>query len=154
MVYSINYSGCPCSDRKQIFAHFVFCGQQKGNFADALLCNVTSFCLHEWTARCGRAAHPVSLRHENTNTGGAPTLSAEQFSTWVIDDAGRKHETRIYPHLKGLPRNYTRAIDLLAKAGGVITGTFGDAHCEVCDAHLLDTICRQELRLNPRAFLA
>ena len=87
------------------------------------------------------------------NTGGAPTVCAVEFPTRVITLEGKEIITRIYPHFPGLHRNYTKAIDLLEKAGGLISGQAGDASCEIYSARLLRDTVYKELKQNPCSFI-
>ncbi|OQA85895.1 MAG: SPBc2 prophage-derived aminoglycoside N(3')-acetyltransferase-like protein YokD [Lentisphaerae bacterium ADurb.Bin242] len=101
----------------------------------------------------GATRHSNTMMHYLENTGGAPTLCAIQFKTSVVDTAGRKTETLIYPHMPGLHRNYPHAIDLLEKAGGLTRGKIGEAVSELYSGRLLEKVVREALRKNPCEFI-
>lgn len=101
----------------------------------------------------GTTRHSNTMMHYLENTGGAPTLCSNQFKTAVIDPAGRKTETMIYPHMPGLARDYPRAIDLLEKAGGLTRGKIGEAASELYSGRLLEKVVREALRKNPCEFI-
>ena len=101
----------------------------------------------------GAPRNSLTMMHFLENTGGAPTLCAQQFKTSVIDVDGRVIETPIYPHMPALRRDYSRAVDLLAKAGGVSCCTIGNARCELYDAKLLRRVAYSALEENPCAFI-
>ena len=101
----------------------------------------------------GAARGSNTTMHHLENTGGAPTLCAIKFETFVITESGEKICTHIHPHMPGLYRDYGKAIDLLEQIGGLSAGKVGNALCELYDAQKLRTVVYGELRKNPCAFI-
>ncbi len=101
----------------------------------------------------GASRNSMTMMHFLENTGGAPTLCAQQFRTSVIDMNGKIIETLIYPHMPVLYRNYSHAVDLLEKVGGLSSGMIGNARCELCDTGLLRRVAYAALKENPCAFI-
>ena len=101
----------------------------------------------------GTSRESNTTMHFLENTGGAPTVCAAAFDTSVISMNREKITTRIFPHMPGLHRNYTKAISLLEKAGHLRVGKVGDADCELYPASKLRDIVYKELALNPCAFI-
>lgn len=101
----------------------------------------------------GTSRESNTTMHFLENTGGAPTVCAAAFDTSVISMNREKITTRIFPHMPGLHRNYTKAISLLEKAGHLRAGKVGDADCELYPASKLRDIVYKELALNPCAFI-
>ena len=94
-----------------------------------------------------------TMMHFLENTGGAPTVCATEFATKVITPEGKEIITRIYPHFPGLHRNYTKAIELLDQAGGLVSGQVGNASCELYPVRLLRDVVYEELEHDPCAFI-
>jgi aminoglycoside 3-N-acetyltransferase len=138
-----------------------------GKYAEVLLqdhemCSVTTGWgspFEKFIDRGGKILMLGAVRGSNTtmhhleNTGGAPTLCAISFETSVITRSGEKILTPIYPHMPGLHRDYSKAIDLLEQAGGLSAGPVGNAQCELYDARKLRSVVYEALRKNPCAFV-
>ncbi|MBE6403368.1 MAG: AAC(3) family N-acetyltransferase [Lentisphaerae bacterium] len=83
--------------------------------------------------------HNTTL-HYVENTHGAPTVCAIWFYPSVIDENGRQILVPTFPHMPGMPRDYTKVDPILTGAGLQINGKVGDAEARLIDAYQMNEL--------------
>ena len=95
--------------------------------------------------------HNTTL-HYVENTHGAPTVCAIEFYPSVIDENGKRILVPTFPHMPGMPRDYTKVDSILTAAKLQINARFGDAEARLIDAWGMNELIGSMIEKN-RTFL-